>query len=145
MNTFGSAASLAGAVIALALTACGGGGDDPDKPAGLFDGDGRPSAAAMQRPGCLQASSSGPYATSDQYAWEELTAAPYTVLVDLDSSDSPAASLAKALADHRWAGPSPGVSHFVRGGSPEQAAAVADGLRSEGIPNVFLVVDCGTA
>ena len=94
MNTFGSAASLAGAVIALALTACGGGGDDPDKPAGLFDGDGRPSAAAMQRPGCLQASSSGPYATSDQYAWEELTAAPYTVLVDLDSSDSPAASLA---------------------------------------------------
>ncbi|MEO8524407.1 MAG: hypothetical protein ABI460_06785 [Caldimonas sp.] len=128
------------AVITISLAACGG-GHESDPPAPLFDADGKPSAAAHQRPAGSPTTQSGLYATPAQYAWEALTAEPYTVLVDLDAASGPAAALAKARADHAWAVDSQGVAHFVRGGSPGQAVAVADGLTASGIGDVFLVAN----
>ncbi|MEO8124434.1 MAG: hypothetical protein ABI633_10330 [Burkholderiales bacterium] len=61
------------------------------------------------------------------------------MLVDLDAFVSPAAALAKALKDHELAADHQGVAHFVRGGTPERAAAVAEGLSGRHVTNVFLI------
>jgi hypothetical protein len=105
----------------------------------LFEPDGKPSAEAQERPPGSPVTRSGLYASPSQYAWEALTVEPYTVLVDLDSSGSAEAALAKAFEDHAWAADGQGVAQYVRGGSPRQAAAVADALTAAGIGNVFLV------
>jgi hypothetical protein len=138
MHTFKSRTTLLHAGVAIILAACGG-SNESDQAASLFDADGQPSAAARQQPADSPSTRGALYATPAQYAWEALVAGPYTVLVDLDTFASPAAALAKALSDHEWAAEHQGVSHFVRGGTPEQAAAVADGLSDAQVTNVFLI------
>ena len=140
MHTFTSRRVLVHAMTAITLAACGG-GNEADQTASLFDANGKPSAMAHQRPAGSPSTRSGLYATTAQYAWEALTAEPYTVLVDLNASTPPTAALAKALADCAWAADVRGVAHFVRGGSPEQAATVADGLSDGGVTNVFLIAN----
>lgn len=145
MNTSKLRTACVPAGMAIILAACGGGSNEADPAASLFDAKGQPSAAAHQRPAGSPSTRSGLYATSDQYAWEALAAGPYTVLVDLDGFASPADALAKALRDHAWAADLRGVAHFVRGGTPEQAVAVADGLSDAHVANVFLIGDANSS
>lgn len=107
---------------------------------GLFDADGQPSAKARTRPAALPvATQSGLYATEAELAWETLTVEPYTVLVDLDTAESPASAVQKALANQRASADYRGVAHFVRGATPADAAAAADALTAAGVERVFLV------
>lgn len=128
------------AFLALALAACGG-GSEADEAVALFDAHGQPSAEARHRPEGSPATKTGLFATPAQYAWEALTAEPYTVLVDLDTAASPADALAIARANHAFATAQRhvGVAHFVRGGSCEAAVTVVDALSAGGVGPVFLV------
>ncbi len=133
---------LAALAAALVLAACGGAEESAYSglSAPLFDDEGQPTAAAMVAPPeALLRTRAGLYASAAQLDWQQLVAAPSTVVLDLDSLGSPEAGLAQAEQLRGQRG-SEGLAWFVRGGRGAQAVELADRLDASGIAPVFLVL-----
>jgi len=136
--------------LAAALTACGG-GDAADNATPVatafavtpvFDDSGQPSSAARsaEPPDPDMRTQAGLYASLEQYRWEALVSSPYTVLVDLDTSESVRAAIDEALVARRWNPSSTSLAWFVKSSDLRAGARLADALTSSGLAPVFLIV-----
>jgi hypothetical protein len=139
---------MAALALAVALAACGGGtlparsdtAAAPQDVTSLFDERGQPRLSSLHLvPADTAARTrSGLYATRAQFEWEELIAAPYTVLIDVDQMGVAGAVLlaeqVRGLRDTR------GLAFFVRAGDPVIAAQVVNTLADAGFAPVFMVV-----
>jgi len=126
---------------ALALAACGGSEESQfdGLSAPLFDNNGTPSAAATVAPAALaQRTRASLYASTAQLEWQQLVAAPDTVLLDLDDLGSAEAALNLVTQVRAFRG-TQGLAWFVRGGGGDRAARLADRLADDGLSPVFLV------
>jgi hypothetical protein len=136
--------------LAAALTACGGGdAADTATPVAtafevtpVFDDSGQPSGAAKSAEPLDpdMRTRAGLYASPEQYRWEALMSSPYTVLVDLDRSESRQAALDEALVARRWDPSSTSLAWFVKASDLRAGARLADALTSSGLAPVFLIV-----
>ena len=134
----------------LLLVACGGGGGSAPAATpravaegaslALFDAQGRalPSPASRVPVRTEARTRSGLYATAEQLEWQELTAGPSTVVLDIDQLGPSGAAL---LVQHvrGWRDGGQGLAWYVRGGAEEEAAQLANQLADEGVAPVFLV------
>ncbi|MBX3606608.1 MAG: hypothetical protein KF788_15120 [Piscinibacter sp.] len=110
--------------LAAALAACGGG--DPPLP-------GAPDPAAALPLHARQ------YMTTDQLAWEELVAAPCTVVIDVDAVGSVRAAVALAEQVRWWRG-TEGLAFYVRARRTDDAGEATDRLMAAGFGAVFMVI-----
>ena len=107
----------------------------------LFDERGQPrlSAASLVPADTAARTRTGLYATRAQFDWEELTAGPYTILLDVDALGTVAATVqlaeqVRGLRDTR------GLAFYVRARRPADAARVVDLLADDGFAPVFMIV-----
>ena len=108
----------------------------------VFDDSGQPSGAAKsaEPPDPEMRTRAGLYASLEQYRWEALMSSPFTVLVDLDASESEQAAIEDALAARRWNPSSNSLAWFVRSSDMRAGVRLADALTSSGLAPVFLIV-----
>lgn len=144
--------------VVTALTACGGGSSSsgagdasarrgeaqsavPQALQPLFDQRGQPllSPAELVPADTSARTRNGLYATVAQLEWEELTAAPYTVLLDVDAVGTVANTVQLAEVVRGWRD-TRGLSFFVRAKNPLDAAAVVNILADAGFAPVFMVL-----
>ncbi len=140
------------AAACVALAACGGGTQSSSDTAGgalatqdsleLFDSTGRArlSSAMLMPNDTASRTRSGLYATGEQYGWQELTARPFTVLLDVEETGSVDAAVNLARQVRGYWGDAPGLAYFVRARRGADGAAVVNRLTDEGFAPVFLIV-----
>ncbi len=111
-------------------------------PPPLFDGHGRPSAAARAAAPADPSlrTLAGLYASPAQYDHEALTSSPYTVLLDLDAAGWDAALDSALLADRFSDDAAAAMAYFVKASEPRSAVRLANALSARGFGNVFLLL-----
>lgn len=153
MNTIRHPIAVSTLSLSLLLAACGGGSGGAPAAAApravpqaasleLFDAQGRalPSAAARVPARTEARTRAGLYATPEQLEWQELISGPSTVVLDIDQlGPSGAALLAQHVRGWRGSGAVANLAWYVRGGTEEEAAQLANQLTDDGVAPVFVV------
>ena len=144
--------ALTAAACVVALVACGGGergSSDTERATlaaqdslELFDSNGRArlSSTALVPGDTDSRTRSGLYATLEQYEWQELTARPYTVLLDVEEAGSVDAAVNLALQVRGYWSNAAELAYFVRARRGTDGAAVVNLLADQGFAPVFLIV-----